>query len=131
MIRPILTLVCVVCLGCGSSGEPKANGEVPASATSATTSRSRSGPQESTRQEQPLLADGDVRVPLFVVPGNALVEVDDALVRRRHGVVELVGKVGTARRVRLLLENGRTVETTVQIEAMGTSPAWIDANTAK
>ena len=93
---------------------------------SATPLRARTTPNVSTRKEQPALADDEVRVPLFVLPGDALVEVDDVVVRRRNGTVELVGKVGTERRVRVYSGATRTEEKIVKIEATGTSPESID-----
>jgi hypothetical protein len=130
MTRTILTLTFVTCIGCDSAGETKTNEDVatPPLATSATTSRSRVAPQDSARKEQPLLAEDEVRVALVVLPGNAQVEVDNVSVRRRHGAVELVGKVGDERRVRVFLGTTRTEERIVKIEATGASPALIDAS---
>jgi len=120
-------LLCVVSVGCGSASETKTQGDSAAPPMSATPLRTRPTSNESMRIEQPTLAEGEVRVPLFVLPGDAVVEVDDVVVRRRHGTVELVGKVGSERRVRVFSGTTRTEEQNVKIEAMGTSPASIDA----
>ena len=128
MTRVLLTLIGATFIGCVTPGETKDVGDAAAPAVSATSLRTRAAPQASTRKEQPALAEGDVRVPLIVLPGDAHVEVDGVPVRRRNGAVELVGKVGSERRVRVSLETGRTEEKIVKIEATGTSPASIDAN---
>lgn len=128
MMRAFVAIVFVTCLGCGSAGETKTNAEGSAPATSATASRARVTPQASVSKEQPMLAEDEVRVPLFVLPGDAQVEVDNVLVRRRHGTIELVGKVGDERRVRVYWGT-TTEEKVVKIEATGTSPALIDATT--
>lgn len=128
MTRAILPLVFGICLGCGSAGETKTNGDASAPATSATAARVRVAPQESTSKEQPKLADDEVRVSLIILPGDAPVEVDNVLVRRRHGTIELVGKIGDERRVRVYVGTTRTEERVVKIEASGTLPAMIDAN---
>jgi len=125
----VLTLIGVTCWGCGSAGETKPTGDAAAPATSATSARIRSTSSDSTRTEQPALAEGEVRVPLFVLPGDAPVEVDNVLVRRRNGTVELVGKIGDEFRVRVY-SGPRTEEKIVKIEATGTSPASIEVNTA-
>lgn len=119
-------LILVTCIGCGSAGETKAGGDAPAAAVSAASVRSRSTSKESTRVERPQLAEDQIRVPLFVVPGDAIVEVDDVVVRRRNGTIELVGKVGEERRVRVFSGMTQTYEKNVRIEAAGTSPSTID-----
>lgn len=125
-----MALLFVTCVACGSAGETKAQGDSAAPAMSAMPSRTRPTPNESTRKEQPALADDEVRVPLFVLPGDALVEVDDVVVRRRNGTVELVGKVGTERRVRVYSGATQMEEKVVKIEATGTSPESIDVRAA-
>ncbi|HRI69041.1 MAG TPA: hypothetical protein PK156_32650, partial [Polyangium sp.] len=82
-----LVLLWAACAACSSSGETKPSGDVPAPALSATSARSRTTSKETTRKEQPGLAEDQVRVPLFVVPGDAMVEVDDVVVRRRNGTI--------------------------------------------
>ena len=122
-----IALFCLICVGCGSAGETKTQGDSAALAMSATPARIRSTSNESTRKEQPALAEDEVRVPLFVLPVDALVEVDDVVARRRNGTVEIIGKVGAERRVRVFSGAAQTEEKIVKIEAMGTSPASIDA----
>jgi hypothetical protein len=86
------------------------------------------GPSPVTQQELPLLAQGELRVPLFVVPGDALVEVDGQPVRRRNGVVELTGKAGDVRRVRARKGDKSTEDRLVTIKETGASPSLVDLN---
>jgi hypothetical protein len=120
-------ILCMVCFGCGSAGETNTKNDSVALAASVAPLRNRPAAKDSTRNEQPALADGEVRVPLFVLPGDAAVEVNDVLVRRRNGTVELVGKIGDERRVRVFIGSMRTEEKVVKIEELGTSPPMIDA----
>jgi hypothetical protein len=80
------------------------------------------------RANVPLLAPGERRVALFVVPGDASVEVDGQIVARRNGVVDLVGKVGDVRRVRVLKGEKSTEEKVVTIQNTEASPALLDLN---
>ena len=123
-------ILCMTCAGCGFAGETKAKNDSAALAASVAPARNRPAAKDSTRSEQPALADDEVRVPLFVLPGDAAVEVNDVLVRRRNGTVELVGKIGDERRVRVFIGSMRTEEKIVKIEALGTSPPMIDARAA-
>jgi hypothetical protein len=127
MKRAIFVLLGVTICGCGSSGEKKAQADAGAPASSAAPVRARLTSKDSSRIEQPTLADDQVRVSLFVVPGDALVEVDGAVVRRRHGTIELVGKVGDEHRVRVVSGTTRTNEQVVKIDVQGTLPPMIDA----
>lgn len=81
-------------------------------------------------QEQPALKDlGPTgrRVIVMVLPGDASVEVDGIAVRRRDGVVELLGKVGDVRRLRVL-KGAQSIEKDVTIQEAGASPALLDLN---
>jgi len=71
-----------------------------------------------------------VRVALFVLPGDARVDVDGVQVRRRQGTIELVGKIGEEHRVRVVSDTMQTDEQLVKITATGTVPALIDARFA-
>lgn len=71
------------------------------------------------------LAAGERRVKLLVLPADAAVEVDGVPARRRDGVIELSGKVGQTRRVRLS-RNALHVETTVTVADSGASPPSLD-----
>lgn len=126
MKRMLLAWLGMTCLACGSAGETNVPADAAPPAMSATSSRTRVAPPASVQQEQPPLADDHVRVSLVVLPGDAPVEVDGVLVRRRHGVVELVGKVGEERRVRVYRGSVRSEEKIVKIEATGAMPALID-----
>lgn len=127
MKRASLIWICATISGCGSAGETKV-GDAGAPASSAAPARTRLTPKESSRVEQPQLAADQVRVPLFVLPGDAIVEVDGVQVRRRQGTIELVGKVGEEHRVRVRAssETMQADEKVVKIEANATEPALID-----
>jgi WD40 repeat protein len=65
------------------------------------------------------------RVKVIVLPGDAEVEVAGAAVRRRDGVVELIGRVGDGPRLRVI--KGATYdEKDVLIQDGGASPPLID-----
>ena len=118
----------VFVVGCVSPGETNTDADAAAPATSGTSAspqRTRSTSKESLRVEKPLLAENEVRLPLVVIPADAIVEVDDALVRRRHGAVEIVGKVGDERRVRVFV-GATSVEKVVKIDAVGLVPSMIE-----
>jgi len=122
-------------LGCAPSGEGARETSGPVAAASSS-SPVASLPVEmaanrSGRVELPLLPPDAVRASLFVLPGDAAVEVDGVPVRRRNGAVELIGVVGEVRRVRTFRGSLPGEEKLVTIEAKGTSPAWIDANEVK
>ena len=65
------------------------------------------------------------RVKVIVLPGSASVEVDGTAARRRDGVIELTGKVGEARRLRVM-DDTRQLEVDVKIEEGGASPPVVD-----
>lgn len=67
------------------------------------------------------------RVTVIVLPGDAAVEVDGVAVRRRDGVIELVGKEDTPRRLRVF-KGLQSLEKDVKITATGASPALLDLN---
>src|SRR5262245_47785563 len=77
---------------------------------------------------QPLLKDlgpGVRRVKVFVLPGDAEVESGDVPIRRRNGLVELTGKVGDTRLLRV--SKGRKyIEEKVTITDQGAEPARIE-----
>ncbi len=126
-------LVCGLNLGC----DPASNTGLldPAPRTRASVEaveKRRHDPQTSlARTFQPRLRAQDVRVLLKVVPGDAWVEVDDVPVRRRQGLIELVGHVGDVRRVRAIMGDRSTEEIRVRIGADGPSPAVIEAALVK
>jgi hypothetical protein len=65
------------------------------------------------------------RVKVIVLPGDAAVEVDGVAARRRDGVIELLGKVGEVRRLRVA-RGAESTEETVTIQESGASPPLID-----
>lgn len=118
--------------GCGSPEENAtpagdATTEAPAEAPAEETSAAPA-PHSAPRAALPLLSPDERRAALFVVPGDALVEVDGQLAARRNGVVELVGKVGDVRRVRVFKGAKSTEEKLVTIQEAGAVPAFLDLN---
>lgn len=71
------------------------------------------------------LGPGERRFNVFVLPGDAAVEVNGVPVRRRDGVVELTGKVGDERRLRLT-KGVQYHEEVVKLDEAGASPALLD-----
>lgn len=78
-------------------------------------------------QHKPLASD-ERRVALFVVPGDASVEVDGQPARRTNGIIELIGKKGDRRTVRISKGAKRTAEKTVIIGEADASPVFLDLN---
>jgi eukaryotic-like serine/threonine-protein kinase len=74
------------------------------------------------------LSPEERRVPLFVLPGDALVEVSGQPMRRRQGVIELQGKVGQVFSVRVRKGEKSTEEKEVKITEAGASPSVVDLN---
>jgi hypothetical protein len=104
---------------------PKAEGE---SAEAAQPVEGLEGPLAPKAAPQPMLkAMGPKgrRVKVIVLPGSASVEVEGLAARRRDGVIELTGKVGESRRLRVM-DAGRQLELDVTIEEGGASPAVVD-----
>lgn len=128
MKRFSICMVALVALGCGSErkNESPDASNTPSLHASANVRR-RTNTDPSTATPQRTLGANEVRVSLLVLPGDALVEVNKVPVRRRNGMVELVGNVGDEVLVNVILGANTNVERPVKIEAMGTSPALIDA----
>lgn len=80
------------------------------------------------RQKLALLGADERRVPVFVLPGDASVEVDGRLVARRDGVIEIVGKVGASHRIRVFKGAKSTEEKTITIQEPGAPPETLDLN---
>lgn len=126
-------LLFVLLLGCGQKGDDAGPAAPLSSAARPPEARSRGrvNGKGAARSELPALGPDQVRAALFVVPGDARVEVDGLPVRRRNGVIELVGKVGDVRRVRAFKGDRATDEKIVTIKANGAEPSLLDANEAK
>lgn len=80
------------------------------------------------KRPQPTLQDLGAkgrRVKIIVLPGDASVEVDDFVARRRNGVVEITGRVGEVHRLRIF-KGTEQLEQDVTIEEAGASPAVLD-----
>ena len=86
--------------------------------------------KRAARPELSLLGADERRVALLVVPGDALVEVDGQPAYRRGGAIDLIGKVGDVRRVRVWKGAKTTEEKAVTIQEGRLSPAIIDLNEA-
>src|SRR4030095_9400244 len=67
------------------------------------------------------------RVKLIVLPGDATVEVNGNPVRRRDGIIELLGKVDETRRIRVSKDK-QSIEQDVTIQESGASPPLLDLN---
>ncbi|HLM74129.1 MAG TPA: hypothetical protein VK459_15590 [Polyangiaceae bacterium] len=84
-------------------------------------------PSKKSRQ-QPALSDLGAkgrRVKVIVLPGDASVEIDGLAARRRNGVVEIAGRVGDVRRLRVF-KGAEQLQQDVTIEEAGVSPAVVD-----
>ncbi len=67
------------------------------------------------------------RVSVIVLPGDAEVEVAGVVVRRRDGVIELIGQVGQALPLRVF-KGDISIERDVTILDTGASPPLLDLN---
>ena len=72
------------------------------------------------------LASDEQRVAIFVLPGDASVEVDGKPVQRRDGVIELVGKVGDQHRLRVFKGKKSTEEKVVTLQEGRAVPSRVD-----
>jgi serine/threonine-protein kinase len=70
------------------------------------------------------------RVNVIVLPGDANVEVDGTPYRRREGVIELTGKVGDRRQLRVV-KGSQYREKEVIIQESGALPPLLDLNAPK
>jgi hypothetical protein len=116
-------------LACGQPPQDAGGGSSPSSgpkAASGAVQRSK----RAARPELSLLGADERRVALLVVPGDALVEVDGRPAYRRGGAIDLTGKVGDVRRVRVWKGAKTTGEKAVTIQEGRPSPAIIDLNEA-
>lgn len=116
---------CLVACGQPVSGAPGGGPE----ASGAAPEVSAAG-KVAARPVMPVLGPEERRVALFVVPGDALVEVDGQPAMRRDGAIDLIGKVGDVRRVRVWKGAKTTEEKTVTIQDTTASPSLVDLNEA-
>lgn len=114
---------------CGQPGaEPGKAGEATTGALAgqAAGKKSAAAPAgEPPQRESALLAPGERRVSLVVLPGDAAVEISGRPVRRRDGLIDLTGKLGESVLVGVR-KRDRSIRKTVRIEETGASPAVID-----
>ncbi|WP_437930594.1 hypothetical protein WMF37_15630 [Sorangium sp. So ce291] len=85
-------------------------------------------PRVAARPGMAVLGPDERRVALLVVPGDALVEVDGQPAYRRDGAIDLTGKVGDVRRVRVWKGAKAAPEKAVTIEETQPSPPLLDLN---
>jgi len=109
--------------GCDSARDPAA---MPKPTAPISTIAPDAKPSKALRRNEKLLAADERRVPVFVVPGDALVEVDGQRVERRDGVVELVGKVGDVFRLRAWKGEKSSDTKEITIGEAGANPAIVD-----
>lgn len=132
-------LLSVALLGCAPQGADAGAAAAASSAAAASAAASAAtgaapgprrsgaqGPRPAARSWHTILGAEERRVAVVVLPGDALVEVDGQPVRRRDGIVELVGKVGEVRLVRAFKGAKSTEEKAVTIQEGGASPALVD-----
>jgi len=124
----ILSTPCVLG-GCDSSGSAVTS--APLGSASAPTVSPRAPKRRPRRAESPLLGPDERRVFVFVLPGDAQVEIDGHRVSRRDGVVELVGKPGEKRTLTAWTRDDHAETITVTIEAGGASPSLLNLNDPK
>jgi hypothetical protein len=114
----LLSVLLPACRGAGSESAPP-DASAPASA-------GPDAPVEEAREPSlKRLGPTERRVKVLVVPVDAQVEADGVPVRRRDGVIELVGAVGATHKLRVF----RGAESTVQVVTLretGADPALID-----
>jgi hypothetical protein len=80
------------------------------------------------RREGKRLQSDEHRVAVVVLPGDARVEVDGQAVERRDGLVDLIGKVGDVRRLRVSKGDKVSGDKMVTIVAGGAVPPLVDLN---
>lgn len=80
------------------------------------------------RREGKLRKPDEQRVAVVVLPGDARVEVDGQAVERRNGLVDLVGKIGDVRRLRVSKGDKSTGDKIVTIAEGGAVPPVVDLN---
>lgn len=95
--------------------------EAPKGPTTMTLPSKKSRPQPSLSD----LGPKGRRVKIIVLPGDASIEIDGSAARRRNGVVEIAGRVGDVRRLRVW-KGAEQLQQDVTIEEAGASPAVID-----
>jgi hypothetical protein len=122
MTSRIAGLICAVALSIGCGAPTPESGTAPAS----------SGDQAialpALQSAAPVLKDlGPTarRVSLIVLPGDASVEVNRFTADRRNGVIDLTGKVGDVRRVRVF-KGTLQMQRYVTIEDGYASPPVLD-----
>jgi eukaryotic-like serine/threonine-protein kinase len=122
----VLAAAALLCLvACGQAPSGAGNGGPAAAGTAKPTSL-----KAAARPELSFLGADERRVALIVVPGDAFVEVDGQPAYRRDGVIDLTGKVGEVRRVRVWKGTRTTEEKAVTIQEAQASPALVDLNEA-
>ncbi|WP_437717691.1 hypothetical protein WMF45_15520 [Sorangium sp. So ce448] len=85
-------------------------------------------PRATARAGMAVLGPDERRVPLLVVPGDALMEVDGQPAYRRDGAIDLTGKVGEVRRVRVWKGAKEVLDKDVTIQESQPSPPLVDFN---
>lgn len=121
-----LFALAIALAGCGGGGAARPDAGSESGSGSESDSVLAGGADEV--KAQPSLKDlgpSGRRVKVIVLPGDAVVEVDGVAARRRDGVIELLGKVGEVRRLRVA-KGAESTEESVTIQESGASPPVVD-----
>lgn len=123
-----IALVCGAALvsSCDERAPVSGGSEAPETTKTITLPSKRSRPQPSLRD----LGPKGRRVKIIVLPGDASVEIDGIAARRRNGVIELAGKVGDVRHLRVR-KGAEQLQQDVTIEDAGVSPAVVDLTASR
>ncbi|WP_437303843.1 hypothetical protein [Sorangium sp. So ce388] len=101
-----------------------------AGAPAASSAAKGAAPRAAVRPEMAVLEPDERRVPLLVVPGDALVEVDGQPAYRRDGAIDLTGKIGDVRLVRVWKGAKMPLDKLVIIRETQPDPPLVDLNEA-
>ncbi|WP_437935887.1 hypothetical protein [Sorangium sp. So ce341] len=127
----VFVVAAATCLvACERLQSSLAGGGAPAAASAATGAAAGAAARAAARREMAVLGPNERRVPLIVLPGDALVEVDGQPAYRRNGVIDLTGRVGDVRRVRVWKGRKAAPEKEVTIQEPQPSPPVVDLNEA-
>lgn len=121
--RALLSVVAVLLLACKEPVTIQGPAEVDASDEDLADILAEDAPHQPTLKD---IGPNGRRAKVIVLPGDAAVEVEGLVVRRRDGIVELTGEAGQVSLLRVF-KGERSIERHVTIEEdAGASPPLID-----